>query len=261
MKQRIFYSLTFSFDQENEFLWPNLTFTMEICRSRDFLVHHIFSLWCYMTCWFGIPTYFYKMQNWSCSDSLVHMIFLNPKFPFGAHCCLLITQRYYQVPHFYTQLVHSAYCYPGWGRARNRLWSDRPRPKWPLIRRECARRSLCARSALEAASDQASSRPKWPLIRQVPDHCPDEFQTIFQTKVRSKQSDQRMILNMNKSLNIVIIYSFHLSFYQSYIQLTKITNPESIVNESKSKKKDQKNHWVCHFFMLLTEKMNLDSSA
>ena len=53
------------------------------------------------------------------------------------------------------------------------LWSDRPRPKWPLIRRVCARRSLCARSALEAASDQTSSRPKWPLIRQVPDHCPD----------------------------------------------------------------------------------------
>ena len=66
------------------------------------------------------------------------------------------------------------------------LWSDRPRPKWPLIRRVCARRSLCARSALEAASDQTSSRPKWPLIRQVPGHCPDEFQTIVQTKVRSK---------------------------------------------------------------------------
>ena len=48
-----------------------------------------------------------------------------------------------------------------------------------------------------------------------------------------------MILNMNKSLNI-IIYSFHLSFYQSYIQLTKITNPESIVNESKSKKNHPK---------------------
>ena len=110
---------------------------------------------------------------------------------------------------------------PGWGSAGNRLWSDRPRPKWPLIRRECARRSLCARSALEAASNQASSRPKWPLIRQVPDHCPDEFHTIVQTKVRSKWSDQRMILNMNKSLNIVIIYSFHISFYQSYIQLTK----------------------------------------
>ena len=142
------------------------------------------------------------------------------------------------------------------------LWSDRPRPKWPLIRRECARRSLCARSALEAASDQASSRPKWPLIRQVPDRCPDELQTIVQTKMRSKKSDQRMILNLNKSLNIVIIYSFHLSFYQSYIQLTKITNPEIIVNESKSKKKMiQKNYLVCHFFMLLTEKMSLNSSA
>ena len=69
-----------------------------------------------------------------------------------------------------------------------------------------------------------------------------------------------MILNMNKSLNI-IIYSFHLSFHQSYIQLTKITNPESIVNESKSKKIIQKNYLVCHFCMLLTEKMNLDSSA
>ena len=51
---------------------------------------------------------------------------------------------------------------------------------------ECARRSLCARSALEAASDQSSSRPEWPLIRQIPDHCPDEFQTIAQMKVRSK---------------------------------------------------------------------------
>ena len=68
------------------------------------------------------------------------------------------------------------------------LWSDRPRPKWPLIRRVCARRSSCARSALKAASDQTSSRPKWPLIRQVPDHCPDEFQTIVQTRVRSKYS-------------------------------------------------------------------------
>ena len=66
-----------------------------------------------------------------------------------------------------------------------------------------------------------------------------------------------MILNMNKSLKIVILYSFHLSFYQSYIQLTKITNPESIVNESKSKKNDQKNYWVCHFFYAFNWKSEL----
>ena len=69
-----------------------------------------------------------------------------------------------------------------------------------------------------------------------------------------------MILNMNKFLNTVIIYSFHLSFYQSFIQLTKKTNPESIVNESKLKKKMIKKITE-PFFMLLTEKLNLDSSA
>ena len=94
--------------------------------------------------------------------------------------------------------------YPGWGRARNRLWSDRPRQVWPLIRpsqtevtsdqtsvrSKIVVRSKCARSRLwsdefqtEVTPDQTSSRP---LPRQVPDHCPDEFQTIVQTKVRSK---------------------------------------------------------------------------
>ena len=45
-----------------------------------------------------------------------------------------------------------------------------------------------------------------------------------------------MILNMNKSLNIVIIYSFHLSFYQSYIQLTKKNNPKVLLIKVNRKK-------------------------
>ena len=80
---------------------------------------------------------------------------------------------------------------PGWGRARNRLWSDRPRQVGPLIRPSQTEvtsdqtsmrskiivRSKCARSRLwldefqiEVTPDQTSSRP---LSRQVPDHCPD----------------------------------------------------------------------------------------
>ena len=151
------------------------------------------------------------------------------------------------------------------------LWSDRPRPKWPLIRRVCARRSLWARSALEAASDQTSSRPKWPLIRQVPDHCPDEFQTIVQTKVRSKYCPRlkcaRNHLWSENDFEHEQISQYRYNIFISSIILSilystnKKNNPESIVNESKSKKNDHKNYWVCHFFMLLTEKMNLDSSA
>ena len=62
---------------------------------------------------------------------------------------------------------------------------------------------------------------------------------------------------MNKSLNIVIIYSFHLSFYQSYIQLTKKNNPESIVNESKSKKKMIKKLLSMPFFYAFNGKNEL----
>ena len=81
--------------------------------------------------------------------------------------------------------------HPGWGRAQNRLWSDRPRQVGPLIRLSQTEvtsdqtrmrskiivRSKCARSRLwsgefqtEVTPDQPSSRP---LSRRVPDHCPD----------------------------------------------------------------------------------------
>ena len=81
--------------------------------------------------------------------------------------------------------------FPGWGRARNRLWSDRPRQVGPLIRPSQTEvtsdqtrmrskiivRSKFARSRLwsgefqaEVTPDQISSRP---LSRRVPDNCPD----------------------------------------------------------------------------------------
>ena len=58
--------------------------------------------------------------------------------------------------------------HPGWGRARNRLWSGRPRQVGPLIRP----------SQTEVTSDQT-----------VPEQSglwSGKFQTIVQTKVRSK---------------------------------------------------------------------------
>ena len=65
------------------------------------------------------------------------------------------------------------------------LWSDRPRPQWPLIRLVCARSSLCARSALEAASDKT--------ISDWSDLWSDKFQIIVQTKVRSKHFPDHVI--------------------------------------------------------------------
>ena len=52
---------------------------------------------------------------------------------------------------------------------------------------------------------------------------------------------------MNKSLNIVIICSFHLSFYQSYIQLTKKPILKVFLMKVNRTKNDQKNYWACHF--------------
>ena len=69
------------------------------------------------------------------------------------------------------------------------LWSDNPRPKYPLIRVKSARNTLCARSALETVSDQTFPGRKdlWsdqnqtivqkivrPWPRQNPDHRPDD---------------------------------------------------------------------------------------
>ena len=88
-------------------------------------------------------------------------------------------------------LVFFRHHYPGWDRARNRLWSDHPRQVGPLIRPSQTEvtsdqtrmrskiivRSKCARSRLwsgdfqtEVTPDQTSSRL---LSRRVPDHCPD----------------------------------------------------------------------------------------
>ena len=72
-------------------------------------------------------------------------------------------------------------------RARNCLWSDRPRQVWPLIRPSQAKITsdqTSVRSKIIVRSKCARSR-LWPLIRQFPDQCPDEIQTIVQTKVRS----------------------------------------------------------------------------
>ena len=88
--------------------------------------------------------------------------------------------------------------FPGWGRAQNGLWSDRPRQVGPLIRpsqTEVTSDQTSMRSKIIVRSKWARSRlwsdeiqTEWPLIRQVPDHCPDEFQTTVQTRVHSKYS-------------------------------------------------------------------------
>ena len=69
------------------------------------------------------------------------------------------------------------YSHPGWGPDRNLLWSDRPRPEWPLTRLVWARWSLCAGGALEVTSDHKFLDRK--------DLWSDKFHTIVQTKVRS----------------------------------------------------------------------------
>ena len=103
--------------------------------------------------------------------------------------------------------------FPGWGCARNRLWSDRPRQVGPLIRpsqtevisdqtsvrSKIVVRSKCARlrlwsdwSALEIASDQTEVRSKLPMIRLkcARNHLWSDKSaleiTSDQTKVRSK---------------------------------------------------------------------------
>ena len=51
------------------------------------------------------------------------------------------------------------------------LWSDHPRPKYPLVRLKCARNTLCARSALETVSDQSFQDGK--KLRLFPGWGPD----------------------------------------------------------------------------------------
>ena len=144
--------------------------------------------------------------------------------------------------------------HPGWGRARNHLWSDRPRQVGPLIRP----------SQNEVTSDQTSMRSKI-IVRSK---CARSrlWSDEFQTEVTPDQTSSRP-LSRRDDFEHEQISQYRYNIFISSIILSilystnKKTNPESIVNESKSKKKWSKKLLSMPFFMLLTEKMNLDSSA
>ena len=109
------------------------------------------------------------------------------------------------------------------------LWSDHPRPKYPLIRLKCARNTVCALSAIETVSDQTFPDEKelwsdqnqtivqkimrsWP--RPNPDHRPDDCALKIasdQTVVRSKFNPDQTIVRSKSPhrTNFVIIQSFH----------------------------------------------------
>ena len=92
------------------------------------------------------------------------------------------------------------------------LWSDPPRPKYPLIRLKCARNTVCALNALETVSDQTfpDGKDLWsdhnqtiaqtivqPWPSPSPDHCPDDCAlkiTSDQTIVRSKVTPDQTIV-------------------------------------------------------------------
>ena len=76
------------------------------------------------------------------------------------------------------------------------LWSDHPRPKYPLIRLKCARNTVCAPSALETVSDQT--------FPGVKDLWSEQNQTIVQTIVRSKPLLIRLLC-VQKSLLIRLL--------------------------------------------------------
>ena len=143
---------------------------------------------------------------------------------------------------FFNKFIATIRLFPGWGAIRNwppdqtvpdesHLWSDPPRPKYPLIRQKCARNTVCALSALETVSDQTfpDGKDLWsdhnqtivqtivlPWPSSNPDHCPDDCvlkSSSYQTIVRSKSPHRT---------NFVIIYSFHTKWcLHCYIHLKK----------------------------------------
>ena len=116
------------------------------------------------------------------------------------------------------------------------LWSDPPRPKYPLIRLKCARNTVCALSALETVSDQTfpDGKDLWsdhnqtivqkivrPWPSQSSDHCPDGCAlkiTSDQTIVRSKVTPDQTIVRSKSphSTKFLIIYSFHTKWCLHY---------------------------------------------
>ena len=116
------------------------------------------------------------------------------------------------------------------------LWSDHPRPTYPLIRLKGARNTVCALSALETLSDQTFPVGKdlWsdqnqtivqtivrPWPRPNPDHRSDDCVLIVtsdQTNVRSKVTPDQTIVRSKSPhrTKFVIIYSFHTKWCLHY---------------------------------------------
>ena len=136
------------------------------------------------------------------------------------------------------------------------LWSDPPRPKYPLIRLKCARNTVCALSALETVSDQTfpDGKDLWsdhnqtivqtivrPWPSSNPDHCPDDCAlkiTSDQPIVRSKVTPDQTIVRSKspQSTNFVIIYSFHTKWgLHFYIHLKKDHSKSIIAKEKITK--------------------------
>ena len=66
------------------------------------------------------------------------------------HSCLN-THTHHNINKYCLNPVAGSRGCPGWGPDRNRLWSDRPRPKWPLFKQVPDHYS--EKSSLEAFSD------------------------------------------------------------------------------------------------------------
>ena len=133
------------------------------------------------------------------------------------------------------------------------LWSDPPRPKYPLIRLKCARNTVCALSALETVSDQTfpDGKDLWsdhnqtivqtivrPWPSSNPDHCPDDCVlkiTSDQPIVRSKVTPDQTIVRSKSphSTNFVIIYSFHTKRCLNYYFHLKKDHSKSIIAKKK----------------------------
>ena len=118
---------------------------------------------------------------------------------------------------------------------KSNLWSDHPRPKYPLIRFKWARNTVCAQSVLETVSNQTSDQTKIsPLSRRLCNHGPKQTQTIVQKIVHSKSllikllCAQKSLLirllwarnhlwsNSIDFFNFVIVYSFHKNWCLHY---------------------------------------------
>ena len=166
----------------------------------------------------------------------------------------------------------------------NNLWSDHPRPKYPLIRLKCARNTVCARSALETVSDQTlpdGSDLWWdrnhtinktivlPWPRPNPDHRSDDCAlkiTSDQTFVPWKVTPDKLLcgrdhlwsdsialkivwLGIEFTLNEFLYFYCNIFISQNLMFALLNSSKEKTIRKALLEKRKKRNRWEKIYFV------------